>query len=109
MNKKLRDKLDNNPTLPALPTTPSEKTPTVDNHLQSLQMLHWLTGLLVRSESKPQLLKECAKLNKPVLLMGVAMIDEKAFQNARPYLIRMIERMSEDPEIVDALNKIINA
>ena len=41
--------------------------------------------------------------------MGIAMIDEKAFQNARPHLIRMIERMADDPEIVEALNKILNA
>lgn len=54
-------------------------------------------------------MKEAAKVNKPLLSMALALMDAQTYENARPHLITLLERMQENPEIVEALQGILDA
>lgn len=97
------NKLDNNPTMPRLPQ------PAQQDKVTSLTILSFLMELIAHSETKGELIKQSAKINKPLLTMALAMIDAQTYENARPHLLDLLQQMKDNPDILKALDGVINA
>ena len=108
MNKRLEKKLINNPTLPALPTQNQPHNPQTVSQT-SLGMLHSLRELIARSNTKGELIKNLAQMNKPIFAVGLALIDGAAYERAHPHLLDLLDAITDDDKAIEALQGVIDA
>ena len=100
MSRSLANSPQNNP---LTPLQPPPQTAT------SIATIHLLKELIARSDSKSALLKNLAKLNKPVLVLIVGMIQNGAYENSRDHLLTLLDEMSKNERIIQALDGISDA
>jgi hypothetical protein len=54
-------------------------------------------------------LKNLAKLNKPLLLLIVGLIQNDGYEKSRVHLLALVDEMSNNERIIQALDNISNA
>lgn len=109
MNAKLKRKLTNNPTLPSLPTQVIPPPTTAHPHPTSSEILSSLQTLIDHSDTKSKLVQEVAKTGKPVFALGMSLINDKTYSDARPHLLALIEAMQRHDDVLDALEGILQS
>lgn len=72
-------------------------------------MLHSLKALIARSNTKGDLIKNLAQMNKPIFAMGLALIDGASYERAHPHLLDLLDSMMNSEETMEALQGIIDA